>query len=75
LSVGAFGIAPAVLPQPCQKSNRDYWELKQNRNAARDKQNIQTLHRSGWKVLIIWECGIKIVGRLQRQLQRFLTDE
>jgi DNA mismatch endonuclease (patch repair protein) len=61
----------ATLP----KSNRDYWERKQNRNAARDKENIRALRGLGWKVLIIWECEIKDVKRLQRQVQRFLADK
>src|SRR5258708_5280379 len=61
----------ATLP----KSNREYWELKQTRNVARDRQNIKALRRSGWKVLIIWECGIKNAMRLRHRLQRFLTDE
>jgi len=43
------GCPAATLP----KSNRDYWELKQNRNAARDIRNVRTLRRLGWKVLII----------------------
>ena len=59
----------ATLP----KSNRDYWELKQNRNAARDRQNVRALRNSGWKVLIIWECEIKNAKRLQRRLKRFLA--
>lgn len=58
----------ATLP----KGNRDYWESKQNRNAARDKQNVRALRKSGWKVLTIWECELKNVNRLQRRLRRFL---
>ena len=61
----------AALP----KSNRDYWELKQRRNAARDRQHVRTLHSSGWKVLIIWECEIKDAKKLHRRLKRFLTDK
>ena len=37
----------ATLPS----SNREYWELKQSRNAARDRKNIRTLRRAGWKFL------------------------
>lgn len=61
----------ATLP----KSNRDYWERKQNRNAARDKESIRALRGLGWKVLIIWECEIKDVKRLQRHVQQFLADK
>jgi DNA mismatch endonuclease (patch repair protein) len=61
----------ATLP----KSNREYWERKQNGNAARDKQNVRALRRLKWKVLIIWECEIRNIKRLQRRLQQFLADE
>jgi DNA mismatch endonuclease (patch repair protein) len=59
----------ATLP----KSNRGYWELKQHRNADRDRENIRTLRRLGWKVLIIWECEIKSGESLRRRLKRFLA--
>src|SRR5689334_24657208 len=55
----------ATLP----KSNRAYWERKQDRNAMRDKQHVRELRRAGWKTLIIWECEIKEAKRLQRRLQ------
>jgi DNA mismatch endonuclease (patch repair protein) len=58
----------ATLP----KSNRDYWEGKQNRNVARDNRNARSLRASGWGVLTVWECQIKNVEKLHRRLQRFL---
>lgn len=60
----------ATLP----KSNCDYWEGKQIRNAERDKQATLALKKSGWKVLVIWECEIKDAKRLHRRLLRFLRD-
>jgi DNA mismatch endonuclease (patch repair protein) len=72
---GCFWHRHACTAATLPKSNRVYWELKQNRNAARDRKNAQALRRSGWKVLIIWECEIKNAERLQQRLQRFLTDE
>jgi DNA mismatch endonuclease (patch repair protein) len=62
--------ASATLP----KSNRDYWEEKQSRNAARDKRAIRALRKSGWKVMVIWECEIKDAKTLLRRLSRFLKD-
>jgi DNA mismatch endonuclease, patch repair protein len=41
----------ATLP----KSNRDYWELKQNRNAARDRKTSGTYADRGWRV----HCGFR----------------
>ena len=37
-------------------SRRDYWLKKLARNARRDKQNLRGLRKSGWKILIVWEC-------------------
>jgi DNA mismatch endonuclease (patch repair protein) len=56
------------------KSNYDYWKGKQTRNAARDKQATLLLRRSGWKVLVIWECEIKHAEKLHLRLTRFLKD-
>jgi DNA mismatch endonuclease (patch repair protein) len=58
----------ATLP----KSNRDYWEKKQSRNAQRDKLACRALHASQWKVLTVWECEAKNLKKLGNRLQRFL---
>ena len=36
-------------------SNRKYWDAKVARNKCRDRLVNQTLRRSGWRVLRIWE--------------------
>ncbi|MGI9072365.1 MAG: hypothetical protein ACR2JB_13865 [Bryobacteraceae bacterium] len=56
---GCFWHRNACHSATLPKSNRDYWQNKQNRNAARDKRNVRTLRESGWKVLTVWECEIK----------------
>ena len=38
--------------------NRDSWIQKFNQNMARDKRQIQCLVDKGWRVLVIWECGL-----------------
>ena len=38
------------------KSNQDYWIPKLERNIQKDKENTQELTKTGWKVLVIWEC-------------------
>ena len=40
-------------------SNIEYWIPKINRNVERDEENYKKLIDMGWKVLIIWECGLK----------------
>jgi len=39
--------------------NHDNWIQKFNQNIVRDKIQIQCLIDTGWKVLVIWECGLK----------------
>lgn len=48
---------PSGRKQP--KTNRDYWSRKLQRNAERDRANVEKLHAAGWDVLVIWECQIR----------------
>ena len=54
------------------KSNTDYWLAKITRNQARDQTNLAALNRQGWDTLIIWECQIKDLATLKRDLINFL---
>ena len=40
-------------------SNVEFWHKKINKTVEKDKENIQRLTLSGWRVLEIWECSIK----------------
>lgn len=40
-------------------SNATFWRNKFTENAERDRRNIDRLVRDGWRVVVIWECGIK----------------
>ncbi len=48
-------------------SNTGYWNAKLDRNIARDRRNVLTLRRQGWRVVVIWTC------RLERGIKRLLT--
>jgi len=52
------GCAAAALP----KGNRQYWERKLSRNAARDGRNQQSLDEQGWRVIVLWECDLRKMG-------------
>ena len=54
------------------KSNTDYWLPKLQRNKTRDKQNLDTLKKMGWDVLIIWECETNADTALRKRLRIFL---
>lgn len=36
-------------------ANREYWETKIRRNAARDRETDQLLAEAGWRVVRVWE--------------------
>jgi len=40
------------------KTNVEFWTDKLNANKLRDKRNHDALIKSGWKVIIIWECEL-----------------
>jgi DNA mismatch endonuclease (patch repair protein) len=55
IKVDAQGCKYFVWP----KHNAEFWEKKIRDNAERDKKNYKKLEEQGWKVLTIWECGLK----------------
>jgi DNA mismatch endonuclease, patch repair protein len=55
-------------------TNRDYWKVKRQRNAQRDREHTKLLRAAGWKVLVIWECWTQDSERLRLRLDAFLAD-
>lgn len=41
------------------KTRTEFWLEKINGNQERDRKNIKKLEEAGWRVLVVWECGIK----------------
>ncbi|HYC69517.1 very short patch repair endonuclease [Brevundimonas sp.] len=41
------------------KANADYWTGKIGRNRVRDAAAVSTLEAAGWRVVTVWECGMK----------------
>ena len=39
--------------------NGQKWEKKFDENVRRDVRNIDGLLEAGWRVLVIWECGLR----------------
>jgi DNA mismatch endonuclease (patch repair protein) len=52
------------------KTNRGYWGPKLQRNKTRDAQRIAALERGGFRVLVLWECDVR-VGKTGKVLERF----
>jgi DNA mismatch endonuclease (patch repair protein) len=53
-------------------NNGEYWKLKRERNAARDKEVIRQLRKAGWKTLVIWECDFLCRATLTTRIRKFL---
>ena len=62
----------SVMP----KSNMEYWNGKIEANKTRDKREIEELQKTGWTVLVIWECSLKNDAREQtlKKLYSDITD-
>ncbi|QOL50243.1 very short patch repair endonuclease [Massilia litorea] len=41
------------------KSNSAFWKNKVETNRKRDARNIRALRAAGWKVIVVWECGLR----------------
>ena len=54
------------------KANRDYWLRKVARNRARDVAARAKLEAMGWRVLVVWECGLKDEAALEAKLRTAL---
>ncbi len=44
-------------------SRKAFWKKKLLGNKKRDQANIEKLKGLGWRVLIIWECAFRAVGK------------
>ncbi|WP_340162438.1 MULTISPECIES: very short patch repair endonuclease [Halomonadaceae] len=56
-------------------SNRsEFWQEKFAKNVERDSRNREALLESGWRVLIIWECGLKHAKDELPELSRLIEN-
>ena len=48
------------------KTNSEKWTTKFAQNLERDRNDIEALESAGWKIIVIWECGL---GRTSDHIQ------
>lgn len=66
------GCSNATMPA----IRRDFWQTKFRQNVERDKRNIATLSERGWRVFIVWECGVRHeLDQVMDLLVKALRDE
>lgn len=58
--------------QTLPASNKDYWEKKLKNNIEKQKQDVRTLRKLGWKVHKIWECQTADETKLTKRVVQIL---
>jgi DNA mismatch endonuclease, patch repair protein len=53
-------------------SRREYWGPKLTRNRERDQIHLDTFAEMGWKTFVLWECEVKDITTLQKNIRAFL---
>src|SRR5437016_5848627 len=53
------------------KSRQHYWRPKLRLNCRRDRMNERKLHAAGWTVLTLWECELKDIQCVKKQIETF----
>ena len=56
-------------------SNKDYWSAKLSENVDRDLRKAEELRRSGWRVVIIWQCETSDPVMLEDRLCREFSSQ
>ena len=55
------------------KSNVEFWKEKIERNIERDRESLQALLDSGWKVIRVWECELRNKANREETLNKIYT--
>ena len=55
------------------KTRPEFWSAKIAGNRARDARKVGQLVEQGWRVMTIWQCGLKNPDRTLRQIEDFLN--
>jgi len=53
-------------------SNASFWSEKRMKNVTRDQKNEAALKADNWKVMTIWECELKNLDVLRKEIIKFL---
>lgn len=53
----------------------EFWTSKIESNQAGDIRNYAALRSAGWKVIVVWECGVsKKLSISEEQLEKVLSE-
>jgi DNA mismatch endonuclease (patch repair protein) len=69
---GCFWHGHACKLGRMPKSKIDFWSKKKDSNRARDARVLGELEALGWQALVLWECELKDMGKLEQSIRSFL---
>lgn len=50
------------------QTRREFWLEKIGKNQTRDQLQVSALRSSGWRVLIVWECAVRLMKKQKSSL-------
>ncbi|MCV6589180.1 MAG: DNA mismatch endonuclease Vsr [Marinobacterium sp.] len=56
------------------KTRTEFWQQKFNGNVARDRRDTDALLQAGWRVVIVWECGLRAVAKGDKNLDWLIQE-
>jgi DNA mismatch endonuclease (patch repair protein) len=54
-------------------SRQEYWLPKFRRTIERDIKNQEELRKSGWNVVVVWECEIRDLEKLRERMSELIS--
>ena len=65
---------PACKIARMPPSRQEFWGPKLALNVERDARSEKALENLGWRVLVLWECGLKDIDQTKDVLCSFLSE-
>jgi DNA mismatch endonuclease (patch repair protein) len=53
------------------RTHKKFWQSKIESNIKRDRKNLRELRKLGWRVIVVWECRLKVKDK-ERNLQKLV---
>ena len=69
---GCFWHRHGCRDSSTPKSNGEFWQVKFAKNVSRDRRVERQLRVLGWRVLVVWECRLKELEKVESRLRREL---
>ena len=63
---------PACRYATTPRTRPDFWRAKFEANRARDHRNETALLEAGWRVAIVWECGLRLSEHREDNIMRLI---